>query len=208
LGVTTLLLEAGEVLRRRRDPTGGDRWRRPVSVEPSRAPVRRAVENDERLDQHAEALYEALNDLVRVYQFRDRDRICCHDVSVTQCYALDALLRRGPSTLNDLADELYLDKSTASRVVATLERKGYVAKGRDPKDARAFALTVSAAGRRLYQRIRKDLVAEERALIADFDPEVREAAARLIRRLARAAEARSGRRDTPPATSCPAAETC
>ena len=31
-------------------------------------------------------------DLVRVYQFRDRDHICCHDVSVTQCYALEMLV--------------------------------------------------------------------------------------------------------------------
>lgn len=160
----------------------------------------------ERLDRQAESLYEALSELVRVYQFRDRDRICCHDVSVTQCHALEALSRRGPSTLNDLAEELYLDKSTASRVVSALERKGYVAKRRDPKDARAFALTVSAAGRRLYHRIRKDLVAEDRALIADFDPEVRDAAAQIIRRLARAAEGRSGRRGGP--ACCSTDETC
>jgi hypothetical protein len=38
----------------------------------------------------------AVADLVRVYQFRDRDRICCHDVSVTQC---DAFSRaRKPQT--------------------------------------------------------------------------------------------------------------
>jgi hypothetical protein len=33
---------------------------------------------DPRLDQDAAALYDALSDLIRVYQFRDRDRICCH----------------------------------------------------------------------------------------------------------------------------------
>src|SRR4026208_275729 len=64
----------------------------------------------------ARSSHEALAALVRVYQFRDRDRICCHDVSVTQCYALEALIRRGELTLNELARELYLDKSTASRV--------------------------------------------------------------------------------------------
>jgi MarR family 2-MHQ and catechol resistance regulon transcriptional repressor len=173
-------------------------------AEAARVPLRRSPgAADVHLDEHAEALYDALSELVRVYQFRDRDHICCHDVSVTQCYAIEALLRRGPSTLNDLAEELYLDKSTASRVVAALERKGYVAKGRDPRDARAFALTVTAAGRALYRRIRKDLVAEERALMADFAPDVREAAAQLIRRVARAAEARSGRRA---AACCPTDE--
>lgn len=140
----------------------------------------------------AEALHAALNELVRVYQFRDRDRICCHDVSVTQCYAIEALIRRGPSGLNDLAAELYLEKSTASRVVAALERKGYVTRSPHPGDGRAIVLSVTAAGRRLHDRIRKGLVNEARDLLQDFEPAVRRGAAQLILRLARAAAARSG----------------
>jgi len=145
-----------------------------------------------RLEADATALHEALTELVRVYQFRDRDRICCHDVSVTQCYAIDALLRRGPSSLNELAAELYLDKSTASRVVAALERKHYVTRAPHPDDGRAVVLTVTSAGRRLHDRIRGDLIGEAKQLLEDFEPEVREGAARLILRLARAAAARSG----------------
>jgi DNA-binding MarR family transcriptional regulator len=145
-----------------------------------------------RLQKDATALHDALTELVRVYQFRDRDRICCHDVSVTQCYAIEALVRRGPSGLGELATELYLDKSTASRVVATLERKGYVRRTPHPEDGRAIVLEVTAAGRRLHGRIRADLVGEARELLSDFEPEVRDGAARLIRRLARAAAARSG----------------
>jgi hypothetical protein len=37
---------------------------------------------------------------VSVYQFRDRDRICCHDVSVTQCYALETIVEHGPLRLD------------------------------------------------------------------------------------------------------------
>jgi DNA-binding MarR family transcriptional regulator len=144
------------------------------------------------LDADARALHEALSELVRVYQFRDRDRICCHDISVTQCYALEALVRRGGTGLVELAAELYLEKSTASRVVAALERKGYVARAPHPEDGRAIVLTATAAGRRLYERIRADLVAEAKGLLEDFEPAVREGAARLILRLARAAAARSG----------------
>jgi MarR family transcriptional regulator, 2-MHQ and catechol-resistance regulon repressor len=154
-----------------------------------------------RLDADAVDLHTALSELVRVYQFRDRDRICCHDISVTQCYALEALIRRGPSGLNDLAAELYLDKSTASRVVATLERKKYVTRERHPDDGRAVVLSASPAGRRLYERIRADLVTETRQLLEDFEPEVRQGAARLILRLARAAAERSG--VAPGAGCCP-----
>jgi MarR family 2-MHQ and catechol resistance regulon transcriptional repressor len=161
----------------------------PTTLAP--ATERRARRAD-RLDEDAEALHAALNELVRVYQFRDRDRICCHDVSVTQCYAIEALVRRGPSGLNDLAAELYLEKSTASRVVAALERKGYVTRSAHPEDGRAIVLSVTPAGRRLHDRIRRELVNEARELLRDFEPEVRDGAARLILRLARAAASRSG----------------
>lgn len=147
---------------------------------------------DAKLQEDAERLHSALSELVRVYQFRDRDRICCHDVSVTQCYALEALLHRGPSSLNELAAQLFLDKSTASRVVGTLERKGYLTRSIDPQDRRAVSLEVTAAGRRLHDRIRQDLVEETRRLLEDFEPEVREAAPTLLRRLARSAANRAG----------------
>jgi MarR family 2-MHQ and catechol resistance regulon transcriptional repressor len=146
--------------------------------------------SDPALERDAKALYGALSDLIRVYQFRDRDRICCHDVSVSQCYALEALVRQGGMTLNDLAAHLYLDKSTASRVIDSLERKGYVARTPHPSDGRSVLLEPTATGRELHQRIEMDIVAEEKALLADFDPEIRQAMANLIARLARAAAAR------------------
>jgi DNA-binding MarR family transcriptional regulator len=145
---------------------------------------------DRSLERDAEALYDALSELVRVYQFRDRDRICCHDISVTQCYALETLVRQGARTLNDLAAQLYLDKSTASRVVDALERKGYVTRQPHPEDRRALLLDATAAGRELENRIRDSILAEERELLAGFAPEIRQSMAQLLRQLARAATAR------------------
>src|SRR6187397_460011 len=128
-----------------------DRSSRPETRRPATATA------ESRLDADAAAVNAALSDLVRVYQFRDRDRICCHDVSVTQCYALEALVRRGPSGLNDLATELFLDKSTASRVVSTLERKGYLTRVPHREDRRAVVLEVTRTGRQLVERIHRDL---------------------------------------------------
>jgi MarR family 2-MHQ and catechol resistance regulon transcriptional repressor len=138
------------------------------------------------------ALHEALADLVRAYQFRDRDRICCYDISVTQCYALEAMVREGPMRLNALADRLFLDKSTSSRVIAALVRKGYAERLADLQDARAISLRATARGRTLYQRIHVDMIEQQEQMVADLTPAARRAAIEVITRLARAAERKFG----------------
>ena len=142
------------------------------------------------LDRDATELHRALTDLVRVYQFRDRKRICCHDISVTQCYALDVLVREAPVALRRLAEALYLDNSTASRVMDSLERKGYARRSPDPADRRAVLLESTVEGQALYSRIDRSMIEEQKQLIEEFDPEVRRATAMLIARLARAAHDR------------------
>lgn len=142
------------------------------------------------LDEDAQALHWAVSDLVRVYQFRDRNKICCHDISVTQCYALESLVKRGPMQLNALAAELFLDKSTTSRVIDALERKAYVERIPKADDRRAVALRITRAGRALNERIHRDLVEQQKALLRDLDPAMRATVAEVIQKLAHAAEAR------------------
>ena len=142
------------------------------------------------LDRDAHALHDAVADLVRVYQFRDRDRICCHDISVTQCHALEVLVGDGPMRLSELTERLFLDKSTTSRVVHTLMKKGYVEQRPDATDGRATALHPTTRGRRLCERITDDLVEQQKQLLQDLDPEIREGVVNVIRRLARAADSR------------------
>src|SRR3954463_7100045 len=129
---------------------------------------------DAGLEQDAAALHAAVSELVRVYQFRDRDRICCHDISVTQCYALEMLVEHGPMRLSGLVERLFLDKSTTSRVVSALVKKGYVEQRPDAGDGRATALHVTASGKRLYRRITDDLIEQQHRLLEDLDPEVRD----------------------------------
>jgi MarR family 2-MHQ and catechol resistance regulon transcriptional repressor len=142
------------------------------------------------LERDAVALQSAVADLVRVYQFRDRDRICCHDISVTQCYALETLVEHGPMRLSALAERLFLDKSTTSRVVATLVKKKYVEQGADAQDGRATTIRATRQGRSLCARITDDLVSQQKQLLQDLDPEVRSGVVQVLRRLAQAADAR------------------
>lgn len=150
----------------------------------------RVKPRDETLDRDARDLHRAVAELVRVYQFRDRKRICYYDISVTQCYALGALVAKGPMTLNALAGELFLDKSTTSRTVDALEKKSYVLRSANPGDARALKIEITAGGRGLHDRILQDLYEETRALAADFDSKGRRATTEFIERFTRKAAAR------------------
>jgi DNA-binding MarR family transcriptional regulator len=139
------------------------------------------------LRRDGQALARVLAELGRLYQFHDRDCICCYDVSVTQCRALELLAEHGPMTLNDLAAALYLDKSTVSRVVDALERKEYARRQAHPQDGRAVRVQLSRRGRALVERIQDDLALRHASLLAEFPPEVRSAAIRLLAQLAGAA---------------------
>jgi len=142
------------------------------------------------LERDAAALYGAMTELLRVYQFRDRDRVGYHGLTITQCYVLDVLVRRGAITLNELAAEMRLDKSTLSRVVDGLERKGDVRRTANPADGRSTLIEATRAGRHRYARVEADLVAENAKVLSGFSAPVRRQLVALVAALARAAQQR------------------
>jgi MarR family 2-MHQ and catechol resistance regulon transcriptional repressor len=137
-------------------------------------------------------LFEAVTALARLYQFRDRDRICCRDMTVSQWYALEVLDRHGVCTVNALADELNLEKSTASRLVADLERKGYAKRQRNPGDGRSVLLRATAGGRRSFDTVRGELLREHTQVVSGLDAATQRTVAIVVRKLARATARRSG----------------
>jgi len=149
---------------------------------PSAPTLRRTAGS--RLDRDNEDLYEALDRLVRAYQFRDRDRTCYYDLSVNECYALQTLCRRTDMTQNELAAELLLDKSTTSRLVTRMEEAGHLRRTPDPNDARFQRLCATASGRRLHAKVRRDLLKRQVDLIADLPADSRRIAVTVLQRLA------------------------
>ena len=131
----------------------------------------------------AARLQGALADLIRVLQFRDRDRACCYDLSVSQCHALQALIQTGPMTVTQLGGQLYLEKSTASRLAKALLEKDLVRKRAPRADGRVVILQVTEAGHRLARKILNDLSEEYMDLLEGFEPEVRAALPLLLDRL-------------------------
>jgi len=136
------------------------------------------------MNDDARDLQRALTDLVRVYQFRDRDTVCCYDVSPGQSHALERLAAHGPMTLNEFAASLFLEKSSASRLVDGLQRKGYVKREVHPDNGRALQVSLTARGRVLFEKIERDLIQERRQVLTGLGPEERRVLIRSIAKLA------------------------
>jgi putative acetyltransferase len=74
----------------------------------------------------------------------------------SQCHTLIELSRQGPRSVTQLAAALRLDKSSASRLVAELARRGWIKVTTDPRDARGRIATPVPAGRRALEGIDTD----------------------------------------------------
>jgi DNA-binding MarR family transcriptional regulator len=138
------------------------------------------------------AFYEALQALLRVYQFRDRDRACYGDLSVHDCYALEAVERAGELGVGGLAQQLGLHKSNASRIASSLARRGYVARTRDAADGRGVRLRLTPLGRARHAAVRRRVEREQAAILRAYPARTTKAFAALLRELARAAAERFG----------------
>ena len=145
------------------------------------------MSKDSELRQDAEALTRVLTQLTRVVQLRDRDRVCrcAPQITVSQCYGLSAIVEGGSLSVNDLAAELLLDKSTVSRLVNQLEAKELITKAPDPLDRRGVRLEATLEGRRLAGAVNGTMVEENASMLAEFGPEVRHGVITLATRLVR-----------------------
>ena len=75
-----------------------------------------------------------------------------HDLSLTQLRVL-GILRDRRARMTDLAAFLGLDKSTMSGLVDRAERRGLLARGRNPEDGRVIDVFMTPAGLELAERL-------------------------------------------------------
>jgi DNA-binding MarR family transcriptional regulator len=98
-------------------------------------------------------------------------------LSPTLSAALATIDRHGPLTPSELADRERIKRPTATRLLATLEEGGLIARTSDPSDRRSSLIAITPEGRELMRtlRTRKDaylvrrlakLTADERATLA------------------------------------------
>lgn len=110
-------------------------------------------------------MHRLTKELLRKYQLRDRNEITCGGVSISQCYALDLLGDNGETTMLTLAQKMFLDKSTTSRVVDPLVKRGLVARRLDSTDRRIVLVGLTATGKKLLSEIRACQLTSQRQIL-------------------------------------------
>lgn len=63
----------------------------------------------------------------------------------------------GPRSQQVLSEELRIDRSVMVGIADELEKAGYVRRERDPADRRAYAVTITAPGRRALAKAEKSI---------------------------------------------------
>ena len=108
------------------------------------------------------------------------------DFSLSEMFALLALSAEAPMSQQALAEQLHLEKSTVSRLIQHLERRGWVRRVRDLHDTRMFRLQLSETGHEQASRLVKNLTERHQRLLAALKPDEQEALAYGLSALVRA----------------------
>ena len=134
----------------------------------------------------AATLRELLRTLIRKLGVLERSEAGCCDMTLSQCNALIEVGRAGVLSVNQLADRLNLDKSTASRVSDKLVLDGQLLRHEDPNDRRYVVLKLTERGSQTYANLENRMTAYFEKIMADVAPAERAAMLRGLQTLAAA----------------------
>lgn len=109
------------------------------------------------------------------------------DVTLPQYRALVVLASRGPQRGVDLAAELGVTPSTATRLIDRLVKADLVDRQPLPGDRRAVEVTLKPAGRRYVAKVTRRRRAEIRRIVERMSPQEQTGAVAGLRALANAA---------------------
>jgi len=143
--------------------------------------------NTTRLDQGAERLHCLTREVIRRYQFRDWNQVCCYGISISQCHVLDTLAEAGDLTMQQIARRMYKSVSTMTRVVGQLVRRGYVKRRQDPEDRRVVRVSITPQGKAILAAINRDLIETQKAILRNIPPDQWEGAFKVLEALAQGA---------------------
>ncbi|WP_182906918.1 MarR family winged helix-turn-helix transcriptional regulator [Microbispora sp. H13382] len=99
-------------------------------------------------------LQEAVTRFVRAFGLHQPDRTPCgQPIPVSEAHALGELARDGALRQNDLAHRLRLEKSTTSRLVTQLIKRGWAERTPAPDDGRGVLVRLTPDGANAAARL-------------------------------------------------------
>lgn len=124
---------------------------------------------------------------VREFGLLQPDRTPCGlPISVSMAHALHDLAETDGLTQTELGARLCLEKSTVSRLLAELLRRGWIVRARDARDGRVARVSLTAEGAGQAVRLQAARAARFQRLAAALSPADQEAVAQSLDTLVRA----------------------
>ena len=137
----------------------------------------------DKITHRVKKFHHEIIELIKKYQFRDRNQVMCAGISVSQCYTLEILHRFGPLKMNQLSDRMCLTISTMTRIIDQLVKKRLVLRDEDAKDRRIRLIRLTEEGKKVYQSAWKNTFQSEKAILESFSEEHREVLINFLKRL-------------------------
>ena len=106
-----------------------------------------------------------------------------YDLSVAEWWTLGQLASRSPITVSEIVDATQNDKAQVSRSATSLIAKGFVEKQDNPHDKRSSLLSLTDAGRELYEEVIPIRQKTQNLLLDQLSEEEREVTERAIKKM-------------------------
>lgn len=135
----------------------------------------------------ARAIEETIGYLLRqackAYRVEFRAALAGSALHVGQDMALLELWKRDGLGLGELAERLFLEPSTVTRMVRRMEEAGFVRRRRDARDARVYRVYLTEEGRALEGMVNDHFGGIERKALAGLSAEEKDLLRRVLPRV-------------------------
>jgi MarR family transcriptional regulator for hemolysin len=107
-----------------------------------------------------------------------------HDITVDQWIVLRSIVDKGDISQNELAEIVFKDKASVTRIIVSLIRKKYLMKNAHPKSNRRNLLLPTSRGKKLLIDIRPHVLQNRKKALEHISSKELIVAERVLKRIA------------------------
>ena len=100
-----------------------------------------------------ESLDEILFDALRTVYIFERTKVALFNLTYTEIYLLQFLRRTKGVMMNEIAEEMHIPVSTATRMIGRLEKRGLLTRKKDQGDFRKKKVFLKEAGLKIVSEV-------------------------------------------------------